>query len=308
MDAYDMTDHRGRRLVHSRPHVNGVDLHCATGGSGQPVYLVHGTPKTMFAWRHIIPLLTPHYEVVVLDCRGAGDSQRPLTGYDTQTLAGDVAELATYLGHDRFRIVGEDWGAAVAYAVAALHRDRVVQLVYQEMRLPGVTVPGADAGSGLAPEDTRTGWHFTFFSVPHYPELLMPGHERAFWSAFMTRQMWDSSALTRDDIDVVVDWISRPGGLHTILSMYRAKGLDAEQNAAQFPRLLTVPVLAVGGAAYLGAEVEAHMRQVAVNVRGVVLDGCGHNPQLEVPHRLAEAYLAFFSDGSVQDHTSRLTG
>jgi pimeloyl-ACP methyl ester carboxylesterase len=51
---------------------------------------------------------------------------------------GDVAELATYLGFDRFRVAGEDWGAAIAYAVAAFRRPRVQQLVFQETLLPGL--------------------------------------------------------------------------------------------------------------------------------------------------------------------------
>jgi pimeloyl-ACP methyl ester carboxylesterase len=51
----------------------------------------------MSYWRHVVPLLTPHYTVIAVDNRGAGGSQRPLTGYDTATMAGDVAELATHL-------------------------------------------------------------------------------------------------------------------------------------------------------------------------------------------------------------------
>jgi pimeloyl-ACP methyl ester carboxylesterase len=36
----------------------------------------------MSYWRHVVPLLTPHYTVIAVDNRGAGGSQRPLTGYD----------------------------------------------------------------------------------------------------------------------------------------------------------------------------------------------------------------------------------
>ena len=82
------------------------------------MFLLHGTPKTMSYWRHVVPLLTPHYTVIAVNNRGVGGSQRPLTGYDTATMAGDVAELATHLGFDQFRVAGEDWGAAIAYAVA----------------------------------------------------------------------------------------------------------------------------------------------------------------------------------------------
>jgi pimeloyl-ACP methyl ester carboxylesterase len=133
-----LTDHAGVRLTHGKPKVNGVEIHYAIGGAGEPVFLLHGVPKTMSYWRHVVPLLTPHHTVIAVDNRGAGGSQRPLTGYDTATMAGDVADLATYLGFDQFRVAGEDWGAAIAYAVAAFHRPRVQQLVFQETLLPGL--------------------------------------------------------------------------------------------------------------------------------------------------------------------------
>ncbi len=133
--AMNLTDHAGVPLTHGKPRVNGVEIHYAIGGAGEPVFLLHGVPKTMSYWRHVVPLLTPRYTVIAVDNRGAGGSQRPLTGYDTATMAGDVAELATHLGFDQFRVAGEDWGAAIAYAVAAFHRPRVQQLVFQETLL-----------------------------------------------------------------------------------------------------------------------------------------------------------------------------
>jgi pimeloyl-ACP methyl ester carboxylesterase len=106
-----LTDHAGIRLTHGKPAVNGVEIHYAIGGAGEPVFLLHGVPKTMSYWRHVVPLLTPHHTVIAVDNRGAGGSQRPPGGYDTATMAGDVAELATHLGFDQFRVAGEDWAA-----------------------------------------------------------------------------------------------------------------------------------------------------------------------------------------------------
>jgi pimeloyl-ACP methyl ester carboxylesterase len=50
----------------------------------------------MSYWRHVVPLLTSHYTVIAVDNRGCGGSQRPMTGYDTATMAGDVAELEPF--------------------------------------------------------------------------------------------------------------------------------------------------------------------------------------------------------------------
>ena len=44
----NLTDHAGARLTHGKPKVNGVEIHYAIGGAGEPVFLLHGTPKTMF--------------------------------------------------------------------------------------------------------------------------------------------------------------------------------------------------------------------------------------------------------------------
>ena len=60
----NLTDHAGVRLIHGKPKVNGVEIHYAIGGTGEPVFLLHGVPKTMSYWRHVVPLLTPHYTVV----------------------------------------------------------------------------------------------------------------------------------------------------------------------------------------------------------------------------------------------------
>jgi pimeloyl-ACP methyl ester carboxylesterase len=291
----NLTDHAGVRLTHGKPKVNGVEIHYAIGGAGEPVFLLHGVPKTMSYWRHVVPLLTPHYTVIAVDNRGFGGSQRPLTGYDTATMAGDVAELATHLGFDQFRVAGEDWGAAIAYAVAAFHRPRVQQLVFQETLLPGL--PAGEHDPSLAADDGRTGWHFSFFSLPNLPELLLAGRERPFWTYYARRQMWDPSALAEEDIDEMVHSAEQPGGTRAILEMYRARQTDAEQNRPHYADPISCPVLAVGAQAYLGDEVSKQLAQVARDVRGAVIPASGHNIALENPAALAQAYLDFFAGG-----------
>jgi len=292
-DSITLADHAGAGLRHGKPKVNGVEIHYAIGGTGEPVFLLHGVPKTMSYWRRVVPLLTPYHTVVAVDNRGFGGSSRPPSGYDTGTMATDIAELATYLGFDRFRVAGEDWGAAIAYAVTAFHRGRVQQLVFQETLLPGLAAPERDPS--LALDDGRTGWHFGFFSVPNLPELLLAGRERPFWTYFARRQMWDPSALTDGDIDEIVHSVEQPGGTRAILEMYRSRQVDAEQNRPHYADPIGCPVLAVGADAYLGDEVSRQLARVASDVRSIVIAESGHNIALENPAALAEAYLDFFA-------------
>lgn len=68
----EIFDHTGAPLRHGRARVNGIRMHYVTGGHGEPILLVHGTPKTHFYWYKLIPRLTEHFTVVAPDLRGFG--------------------------------------------------------------------------------------------------------------------------------------------------------------------------------------------------------------------------------------------
>src|SRR5919202_4459414 len=73
--------------------VNGIRMHYVTAGQGEPLLLLHGTPKTHYYWYKLIPLLTEHFTVVAPDLRGFADTDRPTPeeGYDSRTNADDMA-------------------------------------------------------------------------------------------------------------------------------------------------------------------------------------------------------------------------
>ena len=98
-----------------------VRLHAVIGGDGPPLLLVHGWPETWYAWRMLMPALARDFEVIAVDQRGMGLSDKPEDGYDTGTLAGDLVALMDALGHERFAVVGHDTGFAISYALAADH-------------------------------------------------------------------------------------------------------------------------------------------------------------------------------------------
>jgi pimeloyl-ACP methyl ester carboxylesterase len=148
--------------------------HAVTGGEGPPLLLVHGWPQTWYQWRLVMPELARDFQVVAVDQRGIGLSDKPPDGYDTGTLANDLVALKEGLGHQRFALVGFDTGVAIAYALAADHRDRVERLVVGEGPLPGVApspplfLPG--------PLNERL-WHIGFNRTAEVNERLVKGRE-----------------------------------------------------------------------------------------------------------------------------------
>ena len=88
-----------------------------------------------------MPALAREFEVVAVGQRGIGLSDKPEQGYDTGTLANDLAGLMDALGHDRFAVGGVDTGMLIGYAMAADHPGRVARLAVGEAPLPGITPP-----------------------------------------------------------------------------------------------------------------------------------------------------------------------
>jgi len=285
-------DHTGAPVKHGRALVNGVRLHYMTAGQGEPLFLLHGVPKTSYHWRHVIPLLTQHYTVIAPDLRGLGDSEHPQDGFDMANMAKDIADLATHLGYEKFYIVGEDWGASTAYQVAAQWPERVKKLVYQEMILPGF---GLEDYSFLTRENVSTYvwlWHINFYSVPDFPELLITGKEREYFNYFIKHETHNPQAITPDALDEYVRCYSSPGGLRSMFNIYRATLDDADQNRESAKTKLKMPVLAVGSKYFIGEDNERQMRQVAENVEAAILPWV-HQLAEESPEELAEIYLNF---------------
>jgi pimeloyl-ACP methyl ester carboxylesterase len=111
-------------------------LHAVIGGDGPPLLLVHGWPQTWYQFRLVMPALARDFEVIAVDQRGMGLSDKPEDGYDTGTVAGDLVALMDALGHERFALLGFDTGFLISYALAADHPDRVDRLVVGEAPFP----------------------------------------------------------------------------------------------------------------------------------------------------------------------------
>lgn len=106
----EVYDHAGNAVHHGRARLNSIRMHYYTAGSGPPLLLVHGTPKTNYYWYKLVPLLSQHFTIVAPDLRGFGYTDKPGAemGYNSTANANDLADLMTMLGYDRFHVHGED--------------------------------------------------------------------------------------------------------------------------------------------------------------------------------------------------------
>ncbi|MFM2306399.1 MAG: hypothetical protein RLZZ367_1068 [Bacteroidota bacterium] len=198
---------------------NGIKLHYVDGGSGQLVVLLHGFPEFWYGWHKQIPVLAQHCHVVAPDMRGYNLSEKPprVADYKIDILAADVAALIKALGYQKAIVVGHDWGAAVAWAVAALHPDVVEKLAILNVPHPA-EMKRALMGGNLS--QLKKSWYIFFFQLPFIPESII-GTEKFFKGTFkkMCRTKY---AVSKDDIQKYVEAYSRPGAVKGPVSYYRA--------------------------------------------------------------------------------------
>jgi pimeloyl-ACP methyl ester carboxylesterase len=271
-----------------------VQLHAVTGGEGPALLLIHGWPETWYAWRHVMPALAQDFEVIAVDQRGIGLSEKPASGYDTGTLAADLVKLMDALGHERFSVVGHDTGFAIGYALAADHPERVERVALAE--IPGPPTSAASPPAFLPDPLNAKLWHIPFNRVEHLPEQLIAGREDLYFGYEFAVQ---GGNVPGEAIDYYVGMLSDPESLHGSLGWYRAFGETLAQNDERAKRPLTMPVLAIGGERSYGDHVEHAMHALAEDVQGVVIPGTGHWVAEEAPERLLAALSAFLAPAPV---------
>jgi pimeloyl-ACP methyl ester carboxylesterase len=267
-----------------------VRLHAVIGGEGPPLLLVHGWPETWYAWRMVMPALARDFEVIAVDQRGIGLSDKPAGGYDTGTLAGDLVALMDALGHRQFSLVGHDTGFVISYALAADHPDRVDRVALLEV--PGS--PGAAPSPPVfvpSPINDRL-WHLPFNRIDKLNEQLVAGREDVFFG-------WEFDAaakkLPQDVLDYYVGVLSNPESLRASFGFYRALDTTIAQDQQRKTKPLTMPVLAIGGAASFGDHVGDAMKLVADNVQSVVIPDTGHFLAEESPDELLAILTPFLT-------------
>ena len=244
-----------------------------------------------------MPALARDFEVIAVDQRGIGLTDKPQDGYDTGTLAGDLVALMDALGHERFAVVGHDTGFIISYALAADHPDRVDRLTVAEVPGP----PGVAPSPPLfvpAPLNDRL-WHIPFNRVnDKLTEELVRGREDIFFGYEFAIQGGTCPTMPSGYYFSI---FADADALRGSFGFYRAWDTALAQNEQRKTRRLTMPVLAIGGAASWGEDVGNAMKLAANDVHSVVIPGTGHWVAEQAPEEMLAALTAFlapYRDGS----------
>jgi len=285
-------------FVLERIDVGEAELRVRHGGSGSPLLLLHGHPRTHATWHRVAPLLARDHTVVCPDLRGYGGSSKPVTTpdhepYSKRAMARDCVALMRALGHERFAVVGHDRGCYVAFRLAIDHPGVATHLVVLE---------GVPIGEALARADARFAaawWHWFFLAQEAKPAERVISADPDAWYQIDPGQMGEEAYadLRRALHD--------PETVHAMCEDYRAGlGIDRVHDDADLRegRRAECPALVVWATRddleeFYGDPVSVWRNWLA-DIRGGVPIDSGHQIAEEAPDELAEAIRLFLAEAS----------
>ncbi len=285
-------------LSHAMIGTNGITLHVAQAGpkTGPLVILLHGFPEFWYGWRHQIGYLADAgYRVWAADQRGYNLSDKPrgVAAYNLDLLALDVIGLIDAAGVERASLVGHDWGAGVAWWVAAKHPERLNRLVILNVPHPAVMWRTI----WRDPPQWLRSWYVLFVQLPGVPEALARANN---WRA-MTGALQSTSrpgAFTDADLELYRQAWSQPEAFTAMLNWYRAI-LREPAKPLRNPRI-SVPTLMLWGVhdVALGRELAKPSIDMCDRGRLVFCEDATHWVQHDEPDRVNRLIGEFLQGGS----------
>jgi pimeloyl-ACP methyl ester carboxylesterase len=286
------------RLPNGRPpllrihevRLPGRRVSTLTTGEGADVVCIHGLGATKASFFDTAAALTrAGYRVHALDLPGFGGSSKPIVGpYSARWFAETVVDVMDALGIARAHLVGNSMGGRVAIEVGLRAPERVAAL--------GLLAP--------AVAFIRRGWHPIVRMLR--PEFGLLPHN--FGRARVARQFWnmfaDPDQVDPSVADVVVDEFQRiytsAGARLAFLTSARNIYLERPFGGGGFyPRLaeLEAPALFVWGACdrLIPPGFRRYVAQWLPNAEQIVLEACGHVPQVERPEQTIGLLRRFFA-------------
>lgn len=282
-------------FTHTRIALSEAELDVRYGGSGPPVLLLHGHPRTHVTWSKVAPALATSYTVVCPDLRGFGRSSQPAdqpdhAGSSKRAKARDCVELMAHLGFTQFALVGHDRGSYTAYRTALDYPERITQLAVLDC------VPILEALNRCNEQFARQWYHWFFFAQPEKPERAILADPDAWYGG-------QPATMGDEEYAEFRRAIHNPETVHGMIEDYRAGlTLDREHERVdrESGRVIPCPTLCLWSKfddlEQIYGDIVAIWKNWAPQVRGHAINS-GHHMAEEAPEELVAALRQFLQQG-----------
>ena len=265
-------------LARQRMSANGA-IHYERSGQGEPLLLLHGIGSGLRIWDPVLPMLTSHYDVIVVDLPGHGESPvlDDSTPPDAATFALALARFMDELGIETAHLAGNSLGGWTALELAKLGRARSV-----------IALSPAGLWRDRAPAYDivlfRVSRWLARMLLPVAPAVLASPIGRTLFLAHLIGRPW--SLPPSEALEAVRTFVRTPGFEPT----FRATTRESFAGGHQIEAPVTV---AWGGRDRVLLPRLARFRdELPPQTRWLTLPGCGHVPTYDDPDLVAHTILS----------------
>ena len=262
------------------PHVeiNGAKLWYDVIGQGEPLLLHHGYTASRVNWAPVAERLKDRYQIILMECRGTGESEDTDDGYSLEQYASDVIGLVDYLGIGKFTYAGHSMGGGIGFLLGLNHAERLNRLILMAP-VPAGGLPGEPDREGLARSiKARAENDREYFMQNYVAGRFRPDVETDAW--FESR----------------VDHLMRVSEGHLVGGFESMVAFDVEDRLSE----LNLPALVIAGAVdqLLRPNLNDYMRLPNASLH--VFSRAGHEVAIHEPDGVSEAIDAFMQYGVVR--------
>jgi pimeloyl-ACP methyl ester carboxylesterase len=260
--------------------INGARLWYEIRGEGEPLLLHHGYTASRVNWMPVAERLQSRYQVILMECRGTGQSEHTPDGYTLEQYARDVVGMLDHVGLERVSFAGHSMGGGIGYLLALEHPERLERLILM------APIPAEGVGE----------------ITPELREQRLAERRRGDREAILARYR---AMQFRDDVETEEWFLDRAEHILSVSDGHFERGAESMQDLDVAHRLgeITTPTLMIAGAvdSLLVPNLQDFMR--LPNATLEVLSRAGHEVAVHEPERVAAAIESFMTYGPVTADT-----
>ncbi len=259
------------------PHaqINGAKLWYDVRGQGEPILLHHGYTASRVNWLPVADRLQDRYQVILMECRGTGESEDTKEGYNFEQYVRDVIAMVDHLGIDKFTYAGHSMGGGIGFLLGLNYAARLDRLI--------LMAPVPSGGISGEPDPVAL----------ERRQLARRNKDRDFFKAEMIATRFRPDVQTDEWFESRVDHLLRVSDGHIQGGMETMRALNVEADLGS----LTVPTLMLAGAVdgLLHANLNDFMRLPNASLH--VFSRAGHDVAIHEPDGVSEAIDSFMQHG-----------
>jgi pimeloyl-ACP methyl ester carboxylesterase len=277
--------------------VQSYNVHYVEVGEGQPVLLIPGAFSTYRHWNRVIPYLSKYYKLLCMDYLGAGDSDKPKSGfgYTIEEQADLVVKMIEALQIPKVHVLGVSYGGAIALNLAARYPERVGKIVSIE----------GNGINGSKHQKISYGPMEDLLRFPLVGEIPIGVIRSGLADRFVAKSVMGKgwNGFSEAEVKEVMEIISQSNRTASRISWYHiSRTLKTSRDFTEEAKTMSTPILYLYGnnsdyhemAKSNAIFLKTHLPHVEV----VSFEDGIHDLQLQKPEEVARQILEFLAKGS----------